>query len=154
MVVRSTDGFEFAGVVTCAELNLFPKMLPAGRTRHRYGDGPFARLKMPDVPDSPGVYLWDLDGQIVYVGETRSSLKQRLGSRGYSTISNYNTFKKQPGRSNPGQETNCRINSLANDALSSGHKISIWYRSTSKEFAQSLEAQWKSTYGLPIWNRQ
>lgn len=154
MTIGSKDGFILAGAITSTVLDLFPSALPAGRSRHQFGHGPFARLKMPPLPNSPGVYLWSLGDAIVYVGQTQSSLAIRLGPRGYSTISNYKTFARQPGRRNGGQETNCRINSLANEALSSGHQLCIWYQCTPKEHAPTLEAQWMATYGLPIWNRR
>jgi hypothetical protein len=47
-----------------------------------------------------------VDGRVVYVGQTRAPLSVRLGSQGYSTISKYNTFARQSGRTNGGQQTN------------------------------------------------
>jgi hypothetical protein len=64
---------------------------------------------MPRLPNEPGLYLWDVDGLIVYVGQTRTPLSTRLGPNGYATISMYNTLARQPGRTNGGQQTNCRI---------------------------------------------
>jgi len=66
---------------------------------------------------------------IVNVGQSRTPLKERLGSRGYSTISGYNNLAPQPGRRNGGQQTNCRVNPLANNAL--GKILTIWFRVTS-----------------------
>lgn len=149
-----TQGFFRAGEVTATALNVYPNPLPIGRERHQYGDGPFARLKMPSLPNFPGVYLWDVDNEIVYVGQSRTPLSRRLGPNGYSSISNYNTFARQKGRTNGGQQTNCRINALANKALSSGQVIAIWYCITSAEEAASVEAQWMATFGMPRWNRR
>ena len=149
-----TEGFTRAGPVRNAGLNLEPASLPVDRQRNKYGHGPFAKLLMPRLPNEPGVYLWELDGVIVYVGQTRTPLSQRLGSMGYSTISNYNTFARQPGRTNGGQETNCRINALANIALASGQTLVIWYKVTSPELAKPEEAIWMRTRGLPSWNRK
>lgn len=133
-------------------LNLAPSPLPNGRLRHQYGEGPFARLVMPTLPGEPGVYLWQQDDVIVYVGQSRTPLKERLGSRGYSTISDYNTLARQPGRRNGGQQTNCRVNALANEALSLGRILTIWYRVTSASDAAAEEAGWMSTFGASSWN--
>jgi excinuclease UvrABC nuclease subunit len=41
---------------------------------------------MPGLPNDPGLYLWDVDGTVTYVGQTRIALSKRLGSNGYATI--------------------------------------------------------------------
>lgn len=109
---------------------------------------------MPPLSDEPGVYLWEEDGKIVYVGQTRKPLRERLGSRGYSTISNYNTYARQPGRRNGGQSTNCYVNALANLSLTAGHTLMIWYRTTSPELAKKEESAWMQRFGVPPWNRR
>ena len=109
---------------------------------------------MPPLPKEPGIYLWEEDGNVVYVGQTRTPLSKRLGSQGSSTISNYNTFARQPGRTNGGQQTNCRVNALANQSLTAGHTLVIWYRTTSAESARDEEALWMQRFGLPPWNRR
>lgn len=152
--VLPTDGFVRAGLVEHAALNLEPDPLPATRQRHKYGVGPFAKLRMPRLPNQPGLYLWEEDGEVVYVGQTRTPLSERLGSRGYATISNYNTFARQPKRYNGGQQTNCRVNALANQSLASGHTLVIWCRTTSAELAKEEEAAWMQLFGLPPWNRR
>jgi hypothetical protein len=151
---RPTDGFTLAGSVRHNGLNLAAPEVPAGRTRHRYGNGPFARLVMPALPNSPGMYLWELDGQVVYAGETRTPLKQRLGSNGYATISCYNTLAREAGRRNGGQQTNCRVNSLANECLSRGGNLVIWYRVTPSSETKAAESAWMRQYGMPAWNRR
>jgi hypothetical protein len=88
------------------------------------------------------------------VGQTRTPLSKRLGPNGYSTISAYNTFARQPGRTNGGQQTNCRINALANAALVAGSELAIWFRETSPEDAPGEEAAWMSQWGKPDWNRR
>jgi len=101
--VLKTDGFTYAGTVGNLGLNLTPAPPPNGRLRHPYGDGPFAKLVMPRLPNESGVYLWDVDESIAYVGQTRTPLSKRLGSNGYVTISACNTLARQPGRTNGGQ---------------------------------------------------
>lgn len=147
------EGFECAGSIGYTELNIFPAPLPEGRGRNKYGAGPFAKLIMPPLPNYSGLYLWEIEGEVLYVGQTRTPLRRRLGSQGYATISNYNTFARQPGRKNGGQETNCRINALANTALSAGNNINMWTRLIPPEQALSTEAQWITTFGKPVWNR-
>lgn len=151
---RPTDGFVRAGVVSHRGLNIKPPAPPPGRGRHRYGIGPFAKLVMPPLPGAPGLYLWELDGEVVYVGQTRKPLKQRLGSNGYATISRYNTLAREPGRRNGGQQTNCRVNALANEALYHAGMLVIWYCITEATGAASAEVAWMEQNGMPIWNRR
>src|ERR1700687_125085 len=110
MIADKLFGFVKAGAVGHQGLSLPAPEIPAGRLRHRYGLGPFARLVMPTLPDVPGVYLWQGEDDIVYVGQSRMPLRTRLGPMGYSTISAYNTLAREPGRRNGGQQTNCRVN--------------------------------------------
>jgi hypothetical protein len=149
-----TDGFVRAGIVSDRGLNILPTPPAAGRFRHRYGEGPFARLVMPPLPANPGLYLWELNGEVVYVGQTRKPLRARLGPNGYSSISLYNTYARQPGRTNGGQQTNCRVNALANAALASGGFLVIWYQVTAAEDAAIAEASWMQRFTKPIWNRR
>ena len=149
-----TAGFSRAGDVGHDGLDQAPVEPPQGRSRHAYGHGPFARLLMPPLPDAPGLYLWELEGQVVYVGQTRMPLRKRLGPMGYARISTYNTFARQPGHRNGGQQTNCRVNALANLALSEGRRLTIWYRVTSASDALSEEARWMTDHGKPEWNRK
>jgi hypothetical protein len=143
-----------AGLVTHRGLDVPPADLPPERARHAYGTGPFARFGMPALPAEPDLYLWQVDDVVVYVGQTRVPLRTRLGPQGYSTISNYNTFARQSGRTNGGQKTNCRINNLANDVLKSGKRLAIWYRTHPKDQVRREEARWMETFGVPLWNRR
>lgn len=152
--MQGLEGFACAGAVRHRGLNLVPADPPNGRLRHAFGDGPFARLVMPPLPKEPGLYAWVLDDVVVYLGQTRTPLANRLGPRGYSTISNYNTFAKQSGQRNGGQQTNCRINALANGALAAGSKLVIWCRVTSPDQAPIEEATWMTRHGQPPWNRR
>lgn len=145
-------GFTCAGVVRHYALNVFPHATTSGRPRHKYGQGPFAKLLMPPVPGEPGVYLWTVDDEVVYVGETRRSLRNRLGPSGYSTISTANTLVPDPHQPGSGKTTNCRVNALANEALVAGKEVTIWYRVWEAERAASEEARWMETFGVPAWN--
>jgi hypothetical protein len=153
-VTKWSDGLALAGIVAHHALDLYPSDPPPSRVRHAHGNGPFAALRMPPLPADPGLYVWCADGQPVYVGQTRGTLRSRLGPNGYSTISTYNTLARQPGRTNGGQQTNCRVNALANAALRAGHELTIWYRVTSAMDALDAEAHWMRLNGVPPWNRQ
>lgn len=96
--MHETDGFTCAGIVHHAGLNLTFARVRDYRSIHAYGAGPFAKLKMPPLPDSAGMYLWTVDGAVVYVGQTRGTLRNRLGPVGYSTIYEYNTLAREHGR--------------------------------------------------------
>lgn len=109
---------------------------------------------MPALPSEPGVYAWVRDGVVLYLGQTQTPLAKRLGSNGYSTISTYNTLARQPGRTNGGQQTNCRINALANSAFADGATLFIWYRATALASAKEEEANWMDRWGKPEWNRR
>jgi len=148
------ENFSLAGVVSHRGLNIVPGPPRSGRHRNSYGDGPFARLVMPRLPAEPGVYIWRVNGNIVYVGQTRTTLRKRLGSVGYSTISDYNTYAREPGKRNGGQETNCRINALANAALAQGREIEIWFRVTNSDESGRAESEWMDLHGMPPWNRR
>lgn len=153
--LESLDGFVCAGPVGHRGLNLPTPRPPIGRERHAFGHGPFAKLVMPKLPTEPGLYAWQLDdAAVVYLGQTRTPLAKRLGSNGYATISTYNTLARQPGRTNGGQQTNCRINMLANAALAAGSRLTIWYRVTRAEDALNDEARWMTRWGKPDWNRR
>jgi hypothetical protein len=97
------------------------------------------------------VYLWEQDGEVVYVGQTRQPLRARLGPQGYARITNYNTFATSSGQGG-GQQTNCRVNALANQALADGHTLAIWHRTTPAKDARREEARWMERFGRPIWN--
>ena len=149
-----SDGLTLAGVVIPVALDVYPPEPPEDRLRHAHGDGPFAVLRMPTLPASPGLYALCASGEPVYVGQTQGTLRSRLGPNGYSRISTYNTFARQPGKTNGGQQTNCRVNALANAAVRSGHELTVWYRVTTAADALHAEAQWMRSNGLPPWNRQ
>ena len=148
------DELNLAGPVTATAVDVTPAAPPLDRERHAFGSGPFARLRMPPLPNAPGLYVWSSNGSPLYVGQTSGTLRSRLGSNGYATISTYNTLARQPGRTNGGQQTNCRVNALANLVLRGGGDLEIWTRMTLKEEANAAEAMFMRLHGLPPWNRQ
>jgi excinuclease UvrABC nuclease subunit len=69
-------------------------------------------LELGEAHEKKGVYLFVVDGQVKYVGETKKGLKKRL--YGYTN----------PG---PSQLTNIRVNSELKNVLSGGKKAEIWF---------------------------
>lgn len=82
----------------------------------------FCRFK-PDLPKGPGVYLWVVDGDIIYIGEA-VDLRSRFNS-GYGNISPRNCFKG-------GQSTNVKMNRVALKLYQEGKTIDIYILQTNK----------------------
>lgn len=94
---------------------------PRGLRLHAYGLGPFVRLIVPLLPDQPGVYaVCEEQGEVLYIGRARDSLRRRWGRQGYSVIDPRNCFVG-------GQSTNCRLNSLIAARLASADVLLLWY---------------------------
>lgn len=110
---------------------------------HQYGWGPFCELEIDtsEFQETPGVYLFAVDGNVRYIGET-IDLDSRI-QQGYSHISPANCFEG-------GQQTNCRINHNLFSAARDGDPISLWFRETTdhQEFEQELCSRYD-----PLWNR-
>ena len=148
------SGLTCAGEVSASGLDIAAPSVPPGRVWHRYGRGPFADLEMPWLPQEPGIYVWAVDGEPVYVGKTAGALARRLGPTGYARIHRANTLAAEAGRRNGGQQTNCRINALANVALVSGQAITLWYAVCDRELVTGPEQGWMTSHGVPPWNRR
>lgn len=153
-IANRFSGFRRTGQIRSVALDIDPGVPPPGRTRHRYGDGPFALLSMPELPTHSGLYIWEVDGDVLYLGQTSQSLVRRMGSQGHAVIHRANTLAPEPGRRNGGQRTNCRINALANEVLRRGGVISLWTRETTSSDARDLESQWMAEFCTPPWNRR
>lgn len=94
---------------------------PRGLRLNAYGLGPFVRLTVPSLPDHPGVYaLCEEQGEVLYVGRARDSLRRRWGRQGYLVIDPRNCFVA-------GQSTNCRLNSLIAMCLGNGDVPHLCY---------------------------
>lgn len=110
---------------------------------HQYGWGPFCELEVDtgDFQGTSGVYLFAVDGNVRYIGET-VDLDSRI-QQGYSHISPANCFVG-------GQQTNCRINHNLFSVARDGAPISLWFRETTDH--KQLEQELCSRYD-PLWNR-
>ena len=90
---------------------------------HRYGAGPFCRLRFEALPHASCIYILTLGGDVTYIGETQS-LAERWGPRNFGSIQPRNCFTVQGV---PGQQTNCRINNLILNEACSRRRIELWH---------------------------
>jgi len=74
--------------------------------------GDLLDFELSEAHEKKGVYLFVIDDQVKYVGETKKGLKKRL--YGY----------KNPG---PSQLTNIRVNAELKKSLSGGKTAEIWF---------------------------
>lgn len=94
-----------------------------------HGKGEFCRFSI-DAGDWPGVYLWVVDGQIIYIGET-AGLRQRFNT-GYGNIAPRNCYVG-------GQSTNCKMNKVVYGYYEKGQTISLYFYNTTQYKKVELE---------------
>lgn len=85
-----------------------------------YGKGAFCRFAI-SAEDLPGVYLWVVDGEIIYIGET-VGLRRRFNA-GYGNISPRNCYVG-------GQNTNCKMNKMVLDLYEQGKIVRLYFHIT------------------------
>ena len=97
------------------------------------------KLKNDKVKNIAGVYLWVLNNEIIYIGETER-LKDRFNT-GYGTISPRNLFKG-------GQSTNCKMNRVVLNNTKLNKCIIIYFCNTleHKELEKKLLSKYKPKY--------
>jgi hypothetical protein len=76
------------------------------RFLNAYGDEAYScfRLADPDARRAKGIYVYEVDGAIMYIGRCRDSMSKRI-DQGYGKIHPKNCYID-------GQATNCHLNSL------------------------------------------
>ena len=115
-----------------------------GLKLNKYGEGPFVFLQLSKLPDDQGVYaVVAADGQVLYVGQTADSIRNRW-HMGYASIQPRNCFAG-------GQSTDCRINNLIYRATADGRYLNL-YVYVSPEF-DAIERELIAIY-QPKWNVQ
>lgn len=82
-----------------------------------HGEGAFCRFSIK-TEDCPGVYLWVVDKQIIYIGET-AGLRKRFNV-GYGNISPRNCYVG-------GQSTNCKMNKVVLNMYEQGKIVSLYF---------------------------
>lgn len=110
---------------------------------HQYGWGPFCKFyaDTTDYQGESGVYIFTVNYQIVYVGET-VDIHRRIQA-GYSNISPKNCFEG-------GQHTNCRINNAILEAIRNQEQIALWALVTKDRKQQEAEL---INNCAPEWNK-
>ena len=86
----------------------------------KYGEGAFCRFSI-NAENCSGVYLWVVEGEIIYIGETKN-FQQRFNT-GYGKISARNCYIG-------GQNTNCRMNKIVLEYYKKGKTIQIYFFKT------------------------
>lgn len=85
-----------------------------------HGKGPFCRFSIK-AGEWPGVYLWVVDNNIIYIGET-DGLQRRFNA-GYGRIAPRNCYLG-------GQSTNCKMNKVVLSLYVQGKTVSLFFYST------------------------
>ena len=106
----------------------------------KQGQGPFCHFTI-DTSNCAGVYLWIVDKEIVYIGETED-LRRRFNT-GYGSISPRNCYKG-------GQSTNCKMNKLVLDLFEQGKIIDLYFYETKhyKEVEKELLKRINTLYNV------
>ena len=115
-----------------------PQRELAEKDRHAKLTPPFCRLRLPDLPRSPGVYILVVAGQAKYVGSTTRSLANRW--------SHYRKISPGSCKRN-GQPTNCRINHQILKARRRGQNVHLWfrnYRTLENRMIKFFEPPWNT----------
>ena len=108
----------------CSAKELHPKI-----------EGPFCRLRLPELPKESGVYILVVNSTRVYVG-TAENLAKRWD--GYKKITPSNCKRN-------GQPTNCRINHLILEAQQRGQIVGLLfcrYETLEQRAIEELQPPW------------
>lgn len=85
-----------------------------------YGSGAFCHFSI-DAPSVSGVYLWMVENEIIYIGETLD-LRQRFNV-GYGNIAPRNCYVG-------GQSTNCKMNKVVMEYYKKGKPVNLYFYAT------------------------
>ena len=100
-----------------------------GKSLHNYGSGMFCKFSI-NAGQVPGVYLWVVDDEIIYIGET-VELRRRFNT-GYGTISPRNCYVG-------GQVTNCKMNKVVLELSKIGKTVKLYFFNTNNYKQVELE---------------
>lgn len=132
-------------VPDCAEGKVV-KYYPQNRYNNRdqlalncHGQGAFCRFSV-DAPSAPGVYLWVVEGEIIYIGEA-VNLASRF--KDYGRISPRNCFFK-------GRSTNCKMNKVVMEYYEKHTPIDLYFHETEnhKQLELVLLRQYHTKYNV------
>lgn len=94
-----------------------------------YGKGAFCHFSV-NAPAVAGVYIWIVDDEIIYIGETQN-LETRF-NMGYGNISPRNCFVG-------GQSTNCKMNKVVMEYYEKHTPIDLYFYETTNNKQVELE---------------
>ena len=97
----------------------YPELEP-GKRLNKNGKPPFCRFSI-DADSLPGVYLWVLGEDIIYIGETEN-LRRRFNN-GYGRIYAYNCYSD-------GRSTNCKMNKVVLALAKAGRYVKLYFYET------------------------
>ena len=100
-----------------------------GKRLNQYGSGAFCRFSI-HAAEVPGVYLWVVDGEMIYIGET-VNLRQRFNV-GYGIIQPVNCYLG-------GQTTNCKMNKVVRSLYLNGKRVKLYFYQTKDNKRVELE---------------
>lgn len=102
---------------------------PQGKPLHKYGSGTFCKFSIK-ADNCPGVYLWVVENEIMYIGETKK-LAQRFND-GYGVIEGINCYLG-------GQITNCKMNKVVLELSKIGKTVKLYFFNTNNYKQVELE---------------
>jgi len=107
---------------------------------HQYGSGAFCKFQIK-ASGIAGVYLWVIQDEMVYIGET-ADFAQRFNT-GYGNISPRNCFVG-------GQCTNCKMNKVVMKAYDAGNSVKLYFYVTDnyKQVELELLSQYNTMYNV------
>ncbi len=110
-----------------------------------HGDLTYSRFSIvdPEWPGEKGLYIYELAGQVMYVGRCLDTFAKRI-NQGYGRIHPKNCFLD-------GQSTNCRLNSLVTKHRR-GIRLYLCRMEATSDIASSEQTM--ITAYDPPWNRQ
>lgn len=94
----------------------------SGYRLSQYGAGAFCRFSI-QAECASGVYLWVVDGKVIYIGETIDL--QRRFQAGYGNISPRNCYVG-------GQSTNCKMNKVVLNLYERGKTVKLFFYKTAE----------------------
>ena len=100
-----------------------------GLPLNKHGSGSFCKFSI-DAGEWPGVYLWVVDDELIYIGETEN-LSQRF-NMGYGIIAPRKCFKG-------GQSTNCKMNKVVLELSKIGKTVKLYFLYTYENKQVELE---------------
>ena len=99
------------------------------KSLNTHGSGSFCRFTI-HAGNWPGVYLWVVDSEIIYIGET-AALARRFNT-GYGVIEPVNCFVG-------GQSTNCKMNKVVLEQAKKGRYVKLYFYGTDNYKKVELE---------------